>query len=176
MTLPFTRMLVGPMDFTPGGFRNVTLEQFKPDMDQPKVLGTRCHQLAMFVVYESPLEMVCDDPAAYRNQPGLEFIRNVPTSWEETKVIEGKIAEEIVIARRSGDDWYIGGMTDWTARDVDISLAFLGKGEYDAEIFQDVADARPAELTIVKRPVNAQSLISVHMVKGGGVAVRITRR
>jgi len=175
VTLPFTRMLAGPMDFTPGGFRNVTREQFKPDMDQPMVLGTRCHQLAMFVVYESPLEMVCDDPAAYRNQPGLEFIREVPSTWDETKVIEGKIGEEIVIARRSGEDWYVGGMTDWTARDVNISFAFLGKGEYQAKIFQDVADDRPTELTIVKKTVTAQSSISIHMAKGGGLAMRIQK-
>jgi len=176
MTLPFTRMLAGPMDFTPGGFRNVTLEQFKPDMNQPMVLGTRCHQLAMFVVYESPLMMVCDDPAAYRNQPGLEFIKNVPSSWDETKVIEGKIAEEIIIARRSGADWYVGGMTDWTARDVSISLSFLDKGEYQAEIFQDVSDTCPTDLTIVKKTVTAQSSISVRMAKGGGLVVRIQKQ
>ena len=176
MTLPFTRMLIGPMDFTPGGFRNVTLDQFRPDMNQPMVVGTRCHQLAMFVVYESPLMMVCDDPAAYRNQPGLEFIKNVPSSWDETKVIEGKIAEEIIIARRRGADWYIGGMTDWTARDVSISLAFLDKGEYEAEILQDVTDIHPTDLTIVKKTVTARSSISVHMAKGGGVVVRIKKR
>jgi alpha-glucosidase len=176
VTLPFTRMLAGPMDFTPGGFRNVTLKQFRPDMNQPMVLGTRCHQLAMFVVYESPLMMVCDDPAAYRNQPGLEFIKSVPTTWDESKVIEGKIAEEIIIARRSGADWYIGGMTDWTARDVSISLAFLDKGEYQAEIFQDLTDTRPTDLTIVKKTVTAQSSISVHMARGGGLAVRIQKR
>jgi alpha-glucosidase len=175
MTLPFTRMLAGPMDFTPGGFRNVTREQFKPDMNQPMVLGTRCHQLAMFVAYESPLQMVCDDPAAYRNQPGLDFIRYVPSSWDETKVIEGKIGEVIIIARRKGADWYIGGMTDWTARDVSIPLDFLGEGEYEAEIYQDVADSRPTELTIVKTTVTSQSTIAVRMAQGGGVVARVRR-
>ena len=176
MTLPFTRMLVGPMDFTPGGFRNVTLEQFKPDMNQPKVLGTRCHQLAMFVVYESPLQMVCDDPAAYRNQPGLEFIKYVPSSWDETKVIEGKIAELIIMVRRKGVDWYVGGMTDWAARDVSISLDFLGEGKYEAEIFQDVSDVRPTELEIVRKTVTPTDSLAIRMAKGGGVAVRIVKR
>ena len=176
MTLPFTRMLAGPMDFTPGGFRNVTLEQFKPDMNQPKVLGTRCHQLAMFVVYESPLMMVCDDPAAYRGQPGLEFIRHVPSSWDETKVIEGKIAEEIIIARRRGADWYVGGMTDWTAREVSIPLGFLGEGEYEAEVYRDVAADRPTEMEIVKMVVNARSELAVRMASGGAMVARMRKR
>jgi alpha-glucosidase len=172
VTLPFTRMLAGPMDFTPGGFRNVTAQQFAPNMKRPVVMGTRCHQLAMFVVYESPLTMVCDDPAAYRGQPGLEFIREVPTTWDETRVLNGEIGEYITIARRNGTDWYLGAMTDWTPRAMRISLAFLGKGEFAADIYQDGpgADTQPVETNILHTTVSADSTLAVRLAKGGGFA------
>jgi alpha-glucosidase len=177
VTLPFTRMLVGPMDFTPGGFRNVTAAQFTPNMDRPMVLGTRCHQLAMFVVYESPLMMVCDDPSAYRNQPGIEFIREVPTSWDHTRVIEGSIAEHIIIARKKGNDWYLGAMTDWTARNANIPLSFLDQGNYHAEIFQDGedADSHPTGLKTINRIVTAKDTLSARLAKGGGLVARLWR-
>lgn len=177
VTLPYTRMLAGPMDFTPGGFRNVTAEQFKPNHSRPMVMGTRCHQLAMFVVYESPLMMVCDDPGAYRNQPGLDFIRTVPTSWDETKAIDGQIGEYIVVARKSGDDWYLGAMSNWSARELRIPLSFLGQGEYRAEMYQDGADAdrNPTELMIVTRTVTAKSAIPVRLAQGGGLVVRFRK-
>jgi len=157
LTLPFTRMLVGPMDFTPGGFRNVTAEEFVPDMQRPRVMGTRCHQLAMFVVYESPLTMVCDDPAAYRGQAGLPFLQQVPTSWDETRVLDGQIAEHITIARRNGSDWYLGAMTDWTPRQIRIPLAFLGDGRYEADIYQDGPDAdrRAVEVSVHHKRVTS---------------------
>ena len=177
VTLPFTRMLAGPMDFTPGGFRNVTAAEFTPNMLRPRVMGTRCHQLAMFVVYESPLTMVCDDPAAYRGQPGLAFLQQVPTSWDETRVINGGIGQYVTIARRSGSDWYLGAMTNWRARQMRIPLAFLGGGQFEAEIYQDGtdADAHPVKVTIVRRKVAADSLLSVRLAKGGGLAVRFRR-
>ena len=173
VTLPFTRMLAGPMDFTPGGFRNVTAGEFTPNMLRPRVMGTRCHQLAMFVVYESPLAMVCDDPAAYRGQPGLAFLQQVPTSWDETHVINGKIGQYITIARRSGTDWYLGAMTDRTPRKIRIPLAFLGRGQYEADIYQDGPDAdrRPVEVTIHRTNVAADSTLSVRLAEGGGLAV-----
>ena len=177
VTLPFTRMLAGPMDFTPGGFRNVTRREFAPSMLRPRVMGTRCHQLAMFVAYESPLTMVCDDPAAYRGDPGLAFLQQVPTSWDETRVIDGKNGHLIIIARRRGADWYLGAMTDWTPRNVRIPLRFLGAGRYEAEIYQDGPDAdrRAVEVTILKKGVTADSTFSVRLAKGGGLAVRLRR-
>ncbi len=177
VTIPFTRMLAGPMDFTPGGFRNVTAAEFAPNMNRPEVMGTRCHQLAMFVVYESPLTMVCDDPAAYRGQPGLEFLRQVPTSWDETRALNGAIGRYVTIARRSGADWYLGGMTDWASRTMRIPLAFLGAGTYEAELYQDGpdADSRPVEVTILHASVTADSSLSVRLAKGGGVAARFRR-
>jgi alpha-glucosidase len=178
VTIPFTRMLAGPMDFTPGGFRNATAEQFRPEYRRPMVMGTRCHQLAMFVVYDSPLMMVCDDPAAYRNQPGLAFIRNVPATWDETRVIDGKIAEYILTARRNGDNWYLGGMTDWTPREASIPLSFLGQATFEAEIFQDAADAEthPTGVTVMKRIVTGADSLSLRMAPGGGLAVRFVKQ
>ncbi|MEW6511192.1 MAG: glycoside hydrolase family 97 protein [Bacteroidota bacterium] len=174
VTLPFTRMLAGPMDFTPGGFRAVTVEEFAPDWDRPRVMGTRCRQLAMFVVYESPLAMVCDDPSAYRDQPGLEFIRMVPTSWDETRVIDGRIGEFIVVARRSGNEWYLGAMTNESAKLIDLPLTFLGKGQYVADIFEDGrdADVQPVDVSIARKTLRSDDTLSVRLARGGGLAVR----
>ncbi|RPH37424.1 glycoside hydrolase family 97 protein [bacterium] len=177
VTLPFTRMLTGPMDFTPGGFRNVTMEEFKPDWNRPAVMGTRCHQLAMFVVYESPLMMVCDDPAAYRGQAGLDFIRDVPTSWDQTKVIDGQIGEYVILARRKGDEWFLGAMGNSSAREVHIPVTFLGEGEYRAAIYQDGPDAdrQPTDIAFSRRMVTRDSLLSVRLAGGGGLAVRFQK-
>ena len=173
VTIPFTRMLAGPMDFTPGGFRNATAAEFSPNYDRPMVMGTRCHQLAMFVVYESPLAMVCDDPAAYRGQPGLEFIRDVPTTWDATKVLDGRIGEYIAIARQHGTRWYLGAMTDWTARTLRLPLAFLGRGVFDAEIYRDGADAddHPTHVTVTHRSVTPRTVLTVRLAQGGGLAI-----
>jgi alpha-glucosidase len=177
VTLPFTRMLAGPMDFTPGGFRNVTAAEFAPDYKRPRVMGTRCHQLAMYVVYESPLAMVSDDPAAYRGQPAFAFVREAPTSWDETRAIAGEIGRYVTIARRSGGDWYLGSMTDWTAREIGVPLAFLGAGRYEAEIYEDGpdADTRPVEVTILRKEVTAATTLSARLAKGGGLAVRFRK-
>lgn len=177
VTIPFTRMLVGPMDFTPGGFRNVTAGEFTPNMKRPRVMGTRCHQLAMFVVYESPLTMVCDDPAAYRGQPEFAFVREAPTSWDATRAINGEIGQYVTIARRSGSEWYLGAMTDWSARQIRVPLEFLGAGRYEADIYQDGpdADTRPVEVMILHRKVTADSTLSVRLAKGGGLAVRFRK-
>lgn len=125
LTLPFTRMVPGPMDYTPGGFRNVQPADFKINFDLPQVMGTRSRELAMFVVYESPLQMVCDYPGAYRGQPGLDFLKIIPASWDETRCLAGEIGEFIVMARLKGDRWFIGAMTNEKSRSVDISLDFL---------------------------------------------------
>jgi alpha-glucosidase len=177
VTIPFTRMLVGPMDFTPGGFRNVTAAEFAPNSKRPRVMGTRCHQLAMYVVYESPLAMVCDDPAAYRGQPEFAFVRETPTSWDETRAINGEIGRYVTIARRSGGDWYLGAMTDWTAREVQVPLAFLGAGRFEADIYQDgpAADTRPVEVKILRRVVTAAETLSARLAKGGGLAVHFRK-
>ena len=133
VTIPFTRMLAGPMDYTPGGFRNVTAAEFAPRNELPVVMSTRAHQLAMYVVYDSPLQMLSDTPSAYRGEPGAEFLKAVPATWDETRVLDGKIGEHVVIARRHGSEWFVGAMTD-AARKIAIPLGFLGGKAFDATI------------------------------------------
>lgn len=177
LTLPFTRMLAGPMDFTPGGFRHATKETFKVvggDAPAPMVFGTRAFQLAMLVVYESPLQVLCDTPYEYRRSPaGLDFLKIVPTTWDETRVLGGRVGDFIVAARRSGRDWYLGCMTDWTARKVKIPLDFLGNGKYEATIWADADDAEknPASLTRTTRTVTETDRINASMAPAGGQVI-----
>lgn len=175
VTLPFTRMLAGPMDYTPGGFRNVTAEQFKPEYDLPLVMGTRCHQLAMYVVYESPLMMVSDSPETYRGATGTDFIRQVPTSWDETRVLAGEVAEYIVMARRMGGDWFVGAMTNWTPRHLEVPLDALGKGRWTAYIFSDGPEAAktPTDISHSQTTVNSDSILKIDLAPGGGWAAHL---
>jgi alpha-glucosidase len=179
LTLPFTRMLAGPMDFTPGGFRHATKETFKVvggDAPAPMVFGTRAFQLAMLVVYESPLQVLCDTPYEYRNSPaGLGFLKIVPTTWDQTRVLNARVGDFITVARRSGPDWYIGSMTDWTPRQLKIPLDFLGSGNYEATIWADAADANenPASLTRTTRTVTRANSIKATMAPGGGHVIHL---
>ncbi|HVI78653.1 MAG TPA: glycoside hydrolase family 97 protein, partial [Candidatus Acidoferrum sp.] len=131
VTLPFTRMFLGPMDYTPGAMRNATKTNFAAIHAQPMALGTRCHQLAMYVVFESPLQMLADTPSNYLREPeAMEFLAAVPTEWDETRALDGRISDYVLLARRNGRDWYVGAMTDWTQRDLDVDLSFLGDGSF----------------------------------------------
>jgi alpha-glucosidase len=178
VTLAFTRMLAGPLDFTPGGFRNAARGQFKAQYVEPMTQGTRAHQLAMYVVYESPLAMLVDYPEAYRNQPGIEFLEKVPTVWDDTKVLNGEVGKYITIARRHGTAWYLGAMTNWDARDFELPLSFLGSGEYGAQIFADGADADRVgtSLSITNKQVRGGDKLPLHLAPGGGVAIIFTPR
>ncbi|MGC2660854.1 MAG: glycoside hydrolase family 97 catalytic domain-containing protein, partial [Bryobacteraceae bacterium] len=173
--LAFTRMLAGPMDFTPGGFRNVTPEAFVPRNVQPEVMGTRAHQTALFVVFESPFEMLADDPEAYEGQKELDFLRAVPTSWDETRVLNAKVGDYITIARRHGKDWFVGSIAGWHASTLDIPLSFLGPGKYTADIYSDATDAEqnPTHTTVEHRPVDSTTHLKAVLVSGGGQAIRI---
>jgi alpha-glucosidase len=172
-TLPFTRMLAGPMDYTPGAFRNVTHEEFTPRMEMPVVMGTRAHQLAMFAVYQAALEMVADWPKAYENDPSFQFIKDAPATWDETRVLNGKPAEFVTIARRRGEEWFLGSLTNWDPRELDLPLSFLGGGNYTAEIYADVpdADTHPQNIHIEKQIVDRNSLLHAKLAPGGGYAV-----
>jgi alpha-glucosidase len=177
VTIPFTRMLVGPMDYTPGGFRNVTEESFAPRNDLPLAMGTRAHQLAMYVVYDSPLQMLSDTPSAYRGEPGSEFLKVVPATWDETKVLDGKIGEYVVIARRRGGEWFVGAMTDG-ARKLTFPLGFLGAGEFEATVYSDVPEsaATPTRIgmnAVKVGPRKGPASLTVDLVRGGGAAVHI---
>jgi alpha-glucosidase len=168
-TLPFTRMLAGPMDYTPGGFLNVTREEFVPRSRQPMVLGTRAHQLALFVVFESHLQMVSDYPGRYRGQEDFEFIRRVPASWDETRVLNGRPMEFITVARRAGDEWFVGCLTDWDARDLELPLDFLGPGRFVAEVYTDAPDAgtHPTRTAIRREDVDRTSSLKLNLASGG---------
>jgi alpha-glucosidase len=174
VTIPYIRMLAGPMDFTPGAFHVATRESFNPRSVPPMAQGTRAHQLAMYVVYYSPLQMLVDHPASYWGQPGFEFLRAVPTTWDETRFIDGRVGDYIVLARRHGDDWYLGCMTDWEARDLTIPLNFLGQGRFMAQIYADgdEADKTPTQVKTELREVTPADRLSVHLAPGGGCAVR----
>jgi len=175
VTLAFTRMLAGPMDYTPGGFDNVTRENFVARNKAPMVMGTRAHQTALFVVFESELQMVSDSPDAYDGQKETEFLKAVPSSWDETRVLNGVPPKYITIARRRGSEWFVGSITDWDARELDVPMSFLGSGAYDAEIYADGpnATAQPTDSTVEKRRVNAQTVLKLKLAPGGGSAIRL---
>lgn len=174
-TLPFTRMLAGPMDYTPGAFGNATRETFVPRDKEPMALNTRAHELALYVVFESPLEMVSDYPERYKDQPEFDFIKRVPATWDEVKVVSGRPMETITLARRSGKDWYVGSLNNWDERDVTISFKFLGDGDYTAEMYSDAQDANkePTHTSFSKLGVTKDSALEVHMASGGGNAIWI---
>ncbi|MDZ7315729.1 MAG: glycoside hydrolase family 97 protein [candidate division KSB1 bacterium] len=178
VTLPFTRMLCGPMDYTPGGFRNKTPQTFRPvggDDPGPFVMTTRAQQLAMFVVYESPLQVACDSPYNYRVSPaGLDFLKIVPTTWDETKVLDGYPGEFVVIARRSGKTWFVGAMTNEQPRIVSLPLAFLGKGRFKATIWADPDEAADYPDRLQKQEIKLSGdKLELHLAGSGGAVVVI---
>jgi alpha-glucosidase len=174
VNLAFTRMLAGMMDYTPGGFENVTRDQFAGRNDKPMVMGTRAHQLAMYAIYEAPFQMVSDYPHAYEDQPAFEFIKAAPATWDETRGINGVVGEYVTIARRRGNTWFLGSMTNWSPRQLDIPLAFLGNGRYTAEIYADSTDADryPKNVSIRKQTVDRNTHLKADLAPGGGLAVR----
>lgn len=175
LMLPFTRMLAGRMDYTPGGFDNVTAAEFEPRRQKPMVMGTRAHHLAMYAVYESPFQMVSDYPGAYEGQPTFEYIKQVPATWDETRVLNGMPGEYVTIARRSGKEWFVGAMTNWDERDVEIPLGFLDEGTYRADIYRDAPDAsaHPKGALIEHKKVARSASLRLHLAKGGGAALRL---
>ena len=176
LTIPFTRMVTGPMDFTPGAMINANEKNFRDIFDKPMSQGTRCHQLAMFVVFESPLQMLADSPSNYMNVPYvMNFLSKVPTTWDDTKVIKAKVSEYIVIARKKDNEWYLGAMTNWTAREFEVDLSFLPKGKYTIDIYEDGinADRNAEDLKNIKKIVKNTDKITIKMAPGGGFAARI---
>jgi alpha-glucosidase len=180
VTLPFTRMFMGPMDYTPGAMVNSGSERnFSAIFERPMSLGTRCHQLAMYVVYESPLQMLADSPSHYLREPEvMEFLGPVPTVWDDTKVLGGQIGDYVIVARRNGRDWYIGAMTDWTPRDVEIDLSFLPAGRFKLTSFEDGANADRygSDYKKTVKEVDRNSKLKIHMMGGGGWAARVVPR
>jgi alpha-glucosidase len=195
LTLPFTRMLAGPMDFTPGAFLNRIPEKFSNEPASPEeivasansadkasvrnerkpiaeAMGTRAMQLAQFVVFDSPLIVACDHPDNYKDQLGVEFLKKVKTMWDDTRILNGQIGEYITTVRRSGKEWFIGSMTNSEARTLDVKLDFLGEGKYKLIAFEDAPDANVnAEKAVrTSKTVNKGDVITIKMAPGGGFA------
>jgi alpha-glucosidase len=177
LTLPFTRMLLGPMDYTPGGFRNATRQSFQIKNSGPQVMTTRVQQLAMYVVYDSPFACVSDWPGAYKGQAGAEFLKTVPTSWDETRVLAGKIGEYLIIARRHGQDWYVGAMTNEQGREIPLPLDFLGAGKYRLTHYAD--GIKPADVVMTTDSIaggkrKGDSNLLLKLAAGGGSVLQFT--
>jgi len=169
--LAYSRMLLGPMDYTPGGFRNSTPETYVAREVLPMTRTTRGQALAQYVVFDSPLQMVSDDPDAYANASGFAFLKEVPTAWDETRFIDGTPESHVVLARRSGRTWYIGAMTNAQPRTVAIPLAFLGNGKFSAEIWQDGATANDVDHVV--KVITNRDVLHLQMRAGGGGAIAI---
>jgi alpha-glucosidase len=176
VTIPFTRMLAGPMDYTPGAMLNGTQDTFAVNFQRPMSMGTRCHQLAMYAVYESPLQMMADSPSNYlRETECLEFIKHVPSVWDETRGLDCQVGEYVSVARRTGKEWYVGAMTNWTPREIEIDFSFLGEGEHAIEIYADGinADRYSGDYKRSVTSVSATDTRTIKMAPGGGWAARV---
>jgi alpha-glucosidase len=174
INLAFTRALLGPMDFTPGGFLNRAPQDFKITAPT-EVMGTRAHQLAMPVIYPSPLTVFCDSPTNYFGQPGIEFLRALPTVWDDSVVLSGEVGKFIVIARRSGQRWYLAAMTGDNAAQLQAPLKFLGKGKWTLHSFADDPGSTDAEAVVEStREVTAKTMLPLSLVPGGGFAGTIS--
>jgi alpha-glucosidase len=171
-TLPFTRMLAGPMDYTPGGFLNVKKEEFRKG-SPTQVMNSRCAELAKFVIYESPFTVYCDAPEHILGKPGADFLNNIPTVWDDTKVLGGYPGEYVIIAKRSGKDWYIGAMTNDSERTIQLKMDFLPAGKYTLSSWADVLSS-PQSLTRSEKKVSAGSVMNIHLDTSGGWVAKIT--
>lgn len=175
VTMPFIRMLAGPIDYTQGAMLNTIQGEYRPNRKRPMSQGTRCHQLAAYAVFFSPLSMLCDSPSNYRNNVECaKFIASVPTVWDETVVLDGKIGQYVVTARRSGEKWYIGGMTSWTPRTIDVDLSKLGiAAGTTVELFCDgkLATDNASSYVHNKFALPESQILTINMAPGGGFMI-----
>jgi len=175
-SIPYIRMLAGPMDYTPGAMRNATQADFRPINNNPMAKGTRCQQLAEYVIFTAPLQMLSDNPTIYmREQECTDFITKIPTVFDETVPLDGKVAEYTAVARRKGDTWFVGATSNWTAHELTLDFSFLPAGNYEAEVFQDGINADRDATDYKKETIKLKSgdKISIKMYGGGGWAARI---
>jgi alpha-glucosidase len=178
LMLPFIRMASGPMDYEPGLMENSSKDAFKPQWERVQSQGTRCHQLAMFVVYESPLQLFSGNISdAWREPEFMDYLTSLPTTWDETKVIDGKIGDYLIVARRKGNDWYVGAMTDWTAREFTIDLNFIGAGKYKVIQCEDGinSEKNPRDYRISESIIEKNQKIILKINKGGGFVAKIIK-
>jgi len=178
VTVPYIRFMAGPADYTQGAMRNATRERYRPSNHSPMSQGTRCHQLAEYVIFSSPLNMLCDSPSNYREEPeSTDFIASVPTVWDQTVAMNGKVSEYISMARKSGSIWYVGSLNGWNARDLELDLSMLGPGEFQMTIFADGPDADVEATSYTRNTVQVPEnrKVNIHMAPGGGWVARIER-
>ena len=176
VTIPFIRMVAGPIDYTPGAMNNASKQDFQHIFNRPMSMGTRCHQLAMYIVYESPLQMLADSPSNYLREPECtEFMAKMPTVWDETKVLDARVADYVLIARKNGDQWYVGAMTDWTARELTIDFSFLSPGSHKMTFYRDGINADRYASDYKKETVQITSgnKMDIKLAPGGGWAAMI---
>lgn len=179
VTMPFIRMVAGPVDYTQGAMRNATKHTFRGINDEPMSQGTRCRQLAQYVVFESPLNMLCDSPVHYeREAECTAFIAAIPTVWDETVAMHGEIGKYISMARRRGETWYVGSLTNWDARTLELDLSFLGEGDFAAELYTDGANAHriASDYACQTIAIPSDRKLSVSLAQGGGSALKIYKR
>ena len=186
VTIPFIRMAAGPLDFTPGSMVNMNRVDYETGglnyaafYTRPMSLGTRAHQVAMYVTYEAPLQMMSDSPTIYyKEQETVDFITEIPTIWHETIVLEGSVSNYIVVARRNGEDWYIGAMTDWTSRDFDLNMSFLSGGQFQMQFMRDGENAarNAQDYKVGFDEVTKDSKIKIKLSSGGGWVAILKRK
>ena len=176
VTIPYIRMACGPMDYTPGAMRNSSRQDFRAIYDRPMSQGTRAHQMAMYIVYDAPLTMLCDSPSDYlAESETTSFISSIPTVFETTEVVAGEVGSYIVTKRSADGIYYFGGLANWQARDVEIDLSFLGEGEWTATIYRDGvnADTVGTDHVLETIELGRRNTLPVHMAPGGGFAIII---
>jgi alpha-glucosidase len=175
--LPYIRMFTGPMDYIPGTVRNATKESFWPSTNFPMGQGTRAHAMALFVILNSPMTMLPDSPSDYyREQECTDFLANIPVEWDETKLMKGKIGHYTILGRRAGEEWFLGAITDWTARKLTLNTDFLDPGNYQVEIISDGINAGTRAEDYKRSTITIQQgdIMEVNMVPGGGWVARLT--
>lgn len=178
VSIPFIRMLAGPMDYTPGAMRNGTKSAYRPINSNPMSQGTRSHQLAMYTIFEAPLQMLSDNPTIYmKEKESTDFIAAVPTTFDETVALDGKVGEYVTIARRKGSTWFAGAMTNWNDRKISIDLTFLGEGKYRAILFEDGVNADRDGTDYIRKEITVTSKdhMEISMASGGGWAARFEK-
>jgi len=176
VTLPYIRMFTGPMDYTPGAMRNAQKRDYRPINDNPMSLGTRCQQLAMYVIFDAPLQMLADNPTTYEKEPeSLKFITSVPTTWDQTIPLAGQVGDYVAMARRKGNTYYAAAMTNWSPRDLTLDFSFLPAGTFHMVLFQDGinADRNATDYKRIERTITHQDKLTIHLAPGGGWAARI---
>ena len=179
VTLPFTRMLAGPMDYEPGILDNASKSQFRPITQKVMSQGTRCHQLAMFVVYDSPIQIFSGNPSqGYYEPVFMELLGSIPTTWDETKIITASVSDYIITARKKEDDWFIAGMTDWTNRDFNLPFDFIGEGNYNATLCIDGINSGtyPSDYIIKELIINRGDRLNINMASGGGFLLKLSKQ